>query len=88
MRGVYWQANAWDSYIEMQTQRPFIKKVHVLIKEIQRNDVKCSYGKPEKLKGRLEGCTSVKVNKKNRLIFKIDDEKVTIFVCGGHYGDH
>ncbi len=88
MRGVFWHSEAWEDYTEQQTQRQFIKKVNALIKDIQRNGYRCSYGKPEMLKGHLEGYASVKIDKKNRLVFSVDDLQVSIVECGGHYGDH
>lgn len=88
MRGVYWHAKAWDSYVELQQEKMSLKKTNSLIKDIQRNGFSCSYGKPEMLKGHLQGYASVKIDKKNRLVFTVDDEKITLVECGGHYGDH
>ena len=50
-----------------------MKKVNALIKDIQRNGYKCSYGKPEMLRNILSGLASVKIDKKNRLVFSVDD---------------
>ncbi len=58
-----------------------------LIKDIQRNGYQCSYGKPERLKGDLAGYASVRLDKKNRLVFQVSDTEVTIIQCGGHYQD-
>ena len=88
MRGVFWHADAWESYVEIQQQKSLLKRVNTLIKDIQRNSYKCSYGKPEMLKGHLQGYASVRIDHKNRLVFKVDDEKVTVVECGGHYQDH
>ncbi len=88
MRGIFWQPEAWDSYIELQSQRQLLKKINTLIKDIQRNGYKCSYGKPEMLRNALSGLASVKIDKKNRLVFRADDLQVSIVECGGHYGDH
>ncbi len=88
MRGIYWHPDAWDNYVDNQPQKSFLKKVNALIKDIQRNGYICSYGKPEMLKGHLQGYASVKIDKKNRLVFSVDDLQVSIVECGSHYGDH
>ena len=88
MRGIYWHPDAWDNYVDNQPQRSFLKKVNALIKDIQRNGYLCSYGKPEMLKGHLQGYASVKIDKKNRLVFSVEYDRVNIVECGGHYHDH
>ena len=81
MRGIYWHPDAWDNYVDNQPQKSFLKKVNALIKDIQRNGYICSYGKPEMLKGHLQGYASVKIDKKNRLVFSVDDLQVSIVEC-------
>ncbi len=46
-------------------------------------------GKVEQLKGDLEGFWSRRINKESRLIYKIEEEIITVFVVSlkGHYGD-
>ena len=88
MRGIYWHPDAWDNYVDNQPQKSFLKKVNALIKDIQRNGYICSYGKPEMLKGHLQGYASVRIDKKNRLVFSVDDLQMSIVECGSHYGDH
>ena len=77
MRGVYWHAKAWDSYVEIQQEKQTLKKTNALIKDIQRNGFSCSYGKPEMLKGHLQGYASVKIDKKNRLRRPLAPHKTT-----------
>lgn len=36
----------------------------------------------------LFGLASVRIDKKNRLVFRVDKEKIDIAQCGGHYQDH
>ena len=88
MRGVFWHPEAWDDYVDKQTEKSFLKKVNSLIKDIQRNGYGCSYGKPEMLKGHLAGYASVRIDKKNRLVFNVDALQVSIVECGEHYSDH
>ena len=46
-------------------------------------------GKVEQLKGDLEGFWSRRINKESRLIYKIEEEIITVFVVSlkDHYGD-
>ena len=87
MRGIFWQSNAWEEYKNIQSDKILLKKVNNLIKDIQRNGYDCSLGKTEMLKGDLAGYASVRIDKKNRLIFQVDDVQMTIIQCGGHYDD-
>ena len=88
MRGVFWTPGAWDDYVAMQPEKQLLKKVNTLIKDIQRNGYKCSYGRPEMLRNIMSGLASVRIDKKNRLVFRVDDLQVSIVECGSHYGDH
>ena len=80
--------NAWDDYTEFLEQKQILKRIHMLIKDIQRNGYNSSYGKPEKLKNNLSGLASVRIDKKNRLLFQVEDDRLIIVECGGHYQDH
>jgi toxin YoeB len=46
-------------------------------------------GSPEPLKYNLTECWSRQIDKKNRIIYQVDEEVVTVFVVTvkGHYGD-
>jgi toxin YoeB len=43
-----------------------------------RNGYQCSYGKVEMLKGDFSGYASVRIDKKNRIIFRADENTVTV----------
>ncbi|EEX75608.1 putative addiction module toxin, Txe/YoeB family [Leptotrichia hofstadii F0254] len=47
-----------------------IRKINNLIKDIDRNEYHCT-GKPEQLSGNLSGYWSVRIDKANRIVFKI-----------------
>lgn len=47
-----------------------IRKINNLIKDIDRNRYHCT-GKPEQLSGNLAGYWSVRIDKANRIVFKI-----------------
>ena len=44
-------------------------------------------GKPEPLKGDLSGFWSVRIDVKNRLVFRINGDLLEIVQCKTHYGD-
>ena len=88
MRGVFWYPNAWEDYVDIQSEKQLLRKINALIKDIQRNGYKCSFGKPEMLRNVLSGLASVRIDKKNRLVSRVDDLQVSIVECGSHYGDH
>jgi toxin YoeB len=82
-----WSDSAWDDYLYWQTQdKKTLKKINELLKDIDRNGYKCK-GKPEPLKGNLAGYWSVHIDKKNRLVFRIDSGSLEIAQCRTHYED-
>ena len=84
---IFWQENAWFEYLYWQTQdKKTLKRINNLLKDIERNGYDC-IGKPEPLKGDLTGWWSVRIDEKNRLIFKIEDEMIKVNKCGTHYGE-
>ncbi|CAA6827748.1 MAG: Unknown protein [uncultured Sulfurovum sp.] len=44
-------------------------------------------GKPEPLKGDLQGWWSRRVDQKHRLIYKYEEEIISLASCYGHYND-
>ena len=64
----------------------FLRKINSLLEDIKRNGNE-GIGKPEALSGDLAGFWSRRINDKDRLIYKIDDENVYILACRFHYGD-
>ena len=73
---LYWQMN----------DKKTLKRINNLLKDIDRNGYNC-IGKPEPLKGDKSGWWSVRIDEKNRLIFKIENEVVEITQCCTHYGE-
>ncbi len=87
MRSIRWFPGAWEEYLELQSNQALLKKINRLIKDVQRNGYNASYGKIEILKGQLSGMASVRIDKKNRLVFAISDDTLDIILCGNHYND-
>ena len=44
-------------------------------------------GKSESLTGNLVGFWSVRIDNKNRIVFRIKDDCIEILQCGSHYRD-
>lgn len=82
-----WSDDAWEEYMYWQSQdRKTLKKINNLIKDIERNGY-WSIGKPEALRGDLSGFWSVRIDEKNRRVFRITEEALEIWQCGSHYRD-
>ncbi len=82
-----WDDDAWEEYLEWQkTDKKTLKRINNLLKDIDRNGYNC-IGDPEPLSGNLSGYWSVRIDKKNRIVFRIVDERLEIIQCGTHYKD-
>lgn len=82
-----WSDDAWDDYLYWQTQdKKTLKKINLLIKDIERNGYNC-IGKPEALSGDLKGWWSLRIDEKNRLIFRLCEGILEIAQCKSHYND-
>ena len=75
-------------YIHWQTEdRRTLNKINKLIADIIRTGNE-GIGHPEPLKGDMSGKWSREIDEKNRLIYKIlEDNRVEIYQCQGHYDD-
>ena len=69
-------------------QKKTLLKIAALLEELCEHPT-TGTGKVEQLKGDLEGFLSRRINKDSRLIYKIEEEIITVFVVSlkGHYGD-
>lgn len=65
-----------------------IKKIDQIYLELQTHPT-TGTGKPEQLKHKFTGFWARRINQKDRLIYKIDENIVTVFIISalGHYGD-
>lgn len=82
-----WADEAWEDYLFWQaTDKKALKKINYLIKTIERNGYNC-IGKPEPLKENLVGYYSVRIDDKNRIVFRIREGNIEIIQCGSHYRD-
>jgi len=65
-----------------------LKKLSVLFDELTEHP-KTGTGKPEEMKYNFTGCWSRRINSKHRLVYRIDNEIVTVVIlqARGHYND-
>lgn len=68
--------------------KAIMKKIDALVDELKEHP-RSGTGKPEELKYDLLGYWSRRINQKDRLVYKIEDEKllVTVLSAIGHYAD-
>ena len=82
-----WADEAWEDYLYWQNQdKKTLKRINALIKDIDRNGYNC-IGKLEPLSGNLAGFWSVRIDDKNRIVFRINNNELEIAQCGSHYRD-
>ena len=82
-----WSQEAWKDYLYWQeNDKNILKRINKLILDIERNGYDC-ISKPEALKGNLSGLYSVRIDGKNRLVFRISNGAIEIAQCKTHYGD-
>ena len=86
MSSITFAEDAWDEYLYWQRQdKKTLKKINSLLKEIQRQPFDGT-GKPEPLKG-SDGCWSRRINEKDRLVYFVEDNKIIVVQCKGHYDE-
>ena len=84
-RKVQWDLDAWEDYLYWQEEdRKTLKRINQLMKAVSRNPFD-GIGKPEPLKGNLTGLWSRRIDGENRLVYMVEEAKVLIFACRGHY---
>ena len=82
-----WEEKAWAEYLFWQSQdKKTLRKINNLIRDIERTGGK-STGQTELLRGNLLGWSSARIDKKNRLIYQIENGVLRILSCRGHYSD-
>ncbi len=89
MRSLVFEGNTWSVYESLRDKDKLLhKSLCKLLKELIRSeDPTIGLGKPEPLKHNLSGLWSRRISRKDRLIYKFDQNYVYVFAIGGHY-DH
>jgi len=85
MRIIQFTQNALDELNEFKSiNYKLVFKILDLITDIQNDPFK-GMGKPEALKGNYSGYWSRRINEEHRLIYKIENDKIIVYKCKGHY---
>ena len=80
-----WDDFAWEDYLYWQKQdKKTLKRINQLLQDIDRNGYS-GIGKPEPLKGNLQGYWSRRIDDVNRLVYRIVDNRIEILQCRSHY---
>ena len=76
---------AWSDYLSWQNEdKKTLKRINMLLADIQRNGVNSRIGKGEILKNR-QGY-SKRIDNKNRLVYDFNSNgDVVVISCKGHY---
>ena len=83
-----WSDDAWADDLYWQTQdKKTLKRINQLIQDIERNGCMDGIGSPEPLKGNLQGEFNRRINEKDRLVYHMEEGRIYIAHCRGHYGD-
>ena len=80
-----WESNAWEEYLSWQSEdKKTLKRINSLIKDMQRSPFD-GIGKPEPLKGDLQGSWSRRIDHVNRIGYTVIEDELIIISCRGHY---
>lgn len=86
MSKITFSENAWEEYLSWQaTDKKILKKINKLLKEIQRTPFS-GEAKPEPLKWSPDSW-SRRINEKDRLVYKVENDNINVIQCKGHYND-
>ena len=86
MRSLVFEGDTWTAYEQLRQKDKKLHKVLCrLLKEMLRGDPHLGAGKPEPLKHNLSGLWSRRISRKDRVIYKYDENYIYIFAIGGHY---
>ncbi len=87
MSDITFADEGWEDYQYWITQdRKNLKKLNALLKETQCTPFEGT-GKPEPLKGDLSGAWSRRINSKDRLIYRYENNTLIVLECKNHYDD-
>jgi toxin YoeB len=90
MRSLVFEGETWLKYEELRERD---KKLHRALCKVLKEMLRCDDpstggGKPEPLEHNLSGLWSRRISRRDRLIYKFDDDSIYIFAIGGHYDQH
>ena len=85
MRKITFEKSTFEDFVEWANiNKKVYKRIVNLIMDILRQPFS-GIGKPEPLKYELKGYWSRRINDEHRLVYKVDQESITIVSCQYHY---
>ena len=80
------ETKAWEDYLYFKEKdKKISKRIDMLLKDCLRNPFD-GLGKPERLKGNLQGYYSRRITDEHRLVYHFEDNLLIIASCRFHYG--
>lgn len=80
-----WSSSSWNDYIYWQKgDKKTVKRINELLKSCMRTPFE-GIGKPEALKGDLQGYWSRRITSEHRLVYKYTEQELLIASCRYHY---
>ncbi|HJA73442.1 MAG TPA: Txe/YoeB family addiction module toxin [Candidatus Limosilactobacillus faecipullorum] len=85
---VSFAGHGWEDYQWWQTNnKAGLKRVNKLINDTMRSPFR-GIGEPEPLSGELSGYYSRRINKKDRIVYRVFADRIEIIQLRFHYSDH
>ena len=72
------------AFMELVQNKKTLKRINRLIRDTLRSPFE-GIGKPEPLKENLSGFWSRRIDDTHRLVYVVDDSRLTIIACRYHY---
>ena len=80
-----WSTISWEEYLYWQkVDKSKVKRINELLKSCMRTPFE-GVGKPESLKGDLQGYWSRRITSEHRLVYKYTDDEIRVASCRYHY---
>ena len=87
MDNLQFSTKAWEDFTYwLKEDKKTLNRIMKILKDIKRGGNE-GIGKPEQLSGNLAGYWSRRIDDKNRVVYKIEEDIVKIIQCGSHYRD-
>lgn len=85
MRRIAFERSAFEDFTAWAARdRNIYRRIVALILDILRQPFS-GLGKPEPLRHELQGYWSRRINDEHRLVYKVDEDSITIIACMYHY---
>ena len=75
---------AWEDYLHWQGDKKTVKRIHELLKDIQRHPYE-GIGKPEPLRHALAGYWSRRIDSEHRIVYRPSPDGIRIAQMRYHY---